>query len=65
MEETIELSNVENEKVTPHCSEFVVIPDEEKKTISILPSIDGAIIELSKDMALLLISIIQDCVQKL
>lgn len=65
MEETIELSNVENEKVTLHCSEFVVIPDEEKKTISILPSIDGAIIELSKDMALLLISIIQDCVQKL
>jgi hypothetical protein len=45
------------------CNDFHVIPNDEKKTIAIIPQVNGAFLELSKDRAKILAAIIQDCIQ--
>ncbi|MEA5083279.1 MAG: ParB N-terminal domain-containing protein [Lachnospiraceae bacterium] len=45
------------------CDDFHVIPNDKKKTVSIIPQINGAFLELSKDKATALAAIIQDCIK--
>ena len=46
------------------CNEFYVIPNNEEKSITIVPKIRGAFLELSKEKSKVLVEIIQDCVKE-
>lgn len=55
---------IQKEPVSPECNNFLIFPDEYTKTISISPSLNGAILRLNKKEALAIVAIIQDCVRK-
>ena len=61
-----DIENIEREQENlwemKSCDDFHVIQDNEKKTISIVPQINGSFLKLSKDKAKVLAAIIQDCV---
>lgn len=51
---------VQEETVSLETSDYFVIPDNVGRTITIMPDIEGAVIKLDKENALILASIIQE-----